>query len=64
MCESSAFVIKGDKKELIMENVVRVDLDGYIALYDVLGNSNVMKNLSLERIDLLKHEILFRHKKG
>jgi len=63
MCESTAFIIKGDKKEQIMKDVIRVDINKDITLYDILGNSKTLKDLSLERIDLLKHEVLFRYKK-
>lgn len=61
MCESTAYIKKGETEELLMEDVAMitpVDKDKYI-LRGLLGDSLEL-NGTIEAIDLMAHKIIFR----
>ncbi|CEI73988.1 MULTISPECIES: CooT family nickel-binding protein [Romboutsia] len=58
MCESAAYVQKGDKLERIMENVVSVDpFEGKVYLTDLLGEQKIVDG-SIKEIRLMEHKII------
>jgi len=61
MCESTAYVKKGEIEELLMEDVAMitpVDKDKYI-LRGLLGESLELEG-TIEKIDLMAHKIIFK----
>ncbi len=59
MCESKVVLLKGGMKEVLMEDVVRLDVTvGGVRAYDVLGNERAMDGVRLVYADLLGHEIV------
>lgn len=64
MCESNVFVVKDGRKEQAMKDVVRVEAGKDITVYDILGNSEHIKGVSIEYIDFLKHEIVLVYNKS
>lgn len=59
MCESNAYLRKGDEEELLLEDVARIkpEADGTLALYSILGEKKMLKGV-IEEIDLMAHRIL------
>jgi len=58
MCESSVFIEKEGNRELLMEDVVRVDIDGEeIKLTGILGETQEAKG-RIKEINLMKHTIV------
>lgn len=58
MCESAAYVQKGDKLERVMENVVSVDpFEGKVYLTDLLGEQKIVDG-SIKEIRLMEHKII------
>lgn len=62
MCESNVFLLKGEKEELVLSEVVRIvpDGDGYM-LYGILGDSQKIKG-KIKEMNLLSHKIVFEEK--
>lgn len=60
MCESAVFIEKEGERELLMEDVVRVVVDGEtIKVTGILGERKDVKGRITE-INLLKHTIVIR----
>jgi predicted RNA-binding protein len=58
MCESSVFIEKEGNRELLMEDVVCVDIDGdEIKLTGILGETRATKG-RIREINLMTHTIL------
>ena len=58
MCESRVLIERSGKHELLMEDVVRVEVDGEdIKLMGVLGEKRHVRG-SIKEINLLKNTIL------
>jgi predicted RNA-binding protein len=58
MCESAAYVLKDDKLERVMENVVSVDpLEGKVYLTDLLGEQKIVDG-KIKEIRLMEHKII------
>jgi predicted RNA-binding protein len=58
MCESAAYVLKDDKLERVMENVVSVDpLEGKVYLTDLLGDQKIVDG-KIKEIRLMDHKII------
>jgi predicted RNA-binding protein len=57
MCEAKVFLIKDDREQLIMEDVVRMQPDGGMyLLVNLLGEQKLVHG-DIDRIDFLKHTI-------
>jgi predicted RNA-binding protein len=60
MCESTAYIVKGRKKEEFMKDVARIEVKkGAFVFRDILGDSKELKKAVLKEINLMGHEILF-----
>jgi predicted RNA-binding protein len=60
MCEAVVFMVKNGDKQQIMENVVTVQPDGErLLLTDLFGEQKLI-TATVERIDLLTHEIILK----
>ncbi|MBC8521022.1 MAG: CooT family nickel-binding protein [Candidatus Syntrophoarchaeum sp.] len=58
MCESSVLIERGGSKELLMEDVVHVEVDGAdIKLMGILGEIQHAKG-RIKEINLVKHTIV------
>ncbi len=58
MCESSVFIEKERRRELLMEEVVHIDVDGEdIKLTGILGETREIKG-RIKEINLMKHTIV------
>ncbi|MCK4475593.1 MAG: CooT family nickel-binding protein [Methanophagales archaeon] len=58
MCESSVLMEKGGSRELLMEDVVYVEVDGVnIKLTGILGETQNAKG-RIKEINLMKHTIV------
>jgi len=58
MCESSVLIEKGRNRELLMEDVVHVEVDGEdIKLRGILGETQYAKG-RIKEINLMKHTIV------
>jgi len=58
MCESKVVVLKGGKKETIMEDVIRIDVEeDYLRIYGLLGEYKEFKG-RVRKMDLRNHEIV------
>ena len=60
MCEANAYLIKGEKEELLMESVdvIEPDKNGGFRLIGIFGNQTIVKG-NIKRINLVDHKILF-----
>ena len=60
MCESNAFLCRGDKEELLLKEVAIVEpVPGGYRLRSLFGDEVVVLGC-IEEVNLLKHKILFR----
>ncbi len=61
MCESTAYVIKADSEEKLMENVAHIKPleGGKFLLRGLLGESVEVEG-AIEEINLMSHKIVFR----
>lgn len=58
MCESAAYVLKDDKLERVMDNVVSVDpFEGKVYLTDLLGEQKIIDG-KIKEIKLMDHKII------
>ena len=58
MCESKVVRVKGDGEEIVMEDVVRVEVDGnVIKLYGLLGEYKEVKG-KIVLMDMRSHRIV------
>lgn len=58
MCEAQVFVVKGEKKEKIMENVVTLRPEGAkVLLTDLFGEQKLV-SAKIDKVDLVNHEII------
>ena len=58
MCESAAYVLKDDKLERVMENVVSVDpLEGKVIKKKILGDQKIVDG-KIKEIRLMEHKII------
>jgi predicted RNA-binding protein len=59
MCESKVYVVKGDARELVMSEVVRMELvEEGVKVYDILGVEKTIERVRVLYADLLSHEIV------
>lgn len=60
MCEAVVFVVRDGEKQQLMENVVTVHPEGdKLLLTDLFGEQKLI-TASVEKVDLLGHEIILR----
>lgn len=60
MCESSAFVLKDEKLEKVMDNVVTIDpYEGKVYLTDLLGDQKIIDGV-IKEIRLMDHKIIIK----
>ncbi len=60
MCESSAWLRKGEDDELLLEDVIMMKpVGGRIVLTNILGEKKEIE-ATLDHIDLLHHRIILR----
>ena len=63
MCESSAYVIREEGLEKVMENVVNMlPEDGKVYLTDLLGEQKIIDG-QIKEIRLMDHKIIIEEKK-
>lgn len=60
MCEASAYILRGDKEELILESVDLLEPqdNGEFLLVDIFGSQKTIK-AKLKRMNLVDHKIVF-----
>jgi predicted RNA-binding protein len=60
MCEASAFLLRGDKEELLLEGVdiVQPEEDGQFRLISIFGEQKIIKG-KLKGMNLVNHKIIF-----
>ena len=65
MCESNVYLKKGNKEELLLENVVLIipQKNGIIHLSSILGVEKEIK-AEIQNIDLLNHKVVLRKIEG
>jgi predicted RNA-binding protein len=59
MCEADAYILRDNKKELVLKSVdlVKPQDDGYL-LVDIYGSQKTVKG-RLKQMNLVNHEIIF-----
>jgi len=58
MCQSTAYVVRGEHEEKLMEDIAAIiPEDGRLRLVDLFGQEMIVKG-SIRRINLLEHKIL------
>lgn len=60
MCEATAYLLKGEEEELLMESVdvVEPDKEGEFRLVNIFGDQKIIK-ARLKKMNLLNHKITF-----
>lgn len=59
MCESNAYLVRGDKEELVLSEVSVIEpVEGGYKLSGLFGDSVTVKG-KLSEMNLLKHRIVF-----
>ncbi|MBE0516175.1 MAG: CooT family nickel-binding protein [Methanophagales archaeon] len=62
MCESSVFIEQERRRELLMEEVVHVEVDGEdITLTGILGERREIKG-RIKEVNLMKHTIVIENR--
>jgi len=63
MCESSAFVVTGDKEELLLKDVIKIVplQNGKLLVENLLGDQ-LEFNGKIREIDFMGHKILLENK--
>ncbi len=62
MCESAAYVLRDEKLERVMDNVVSVDpYEGKVYLTDLLGGQKIIDG-EIKEIKLMDHKIIIKEK--
>ncbi|XTR37554.1 CooT family nickel-binding protein [Paraclostridium tenue] len=63
MCESAAYVIRGEKLKRVMDNVVSIDpYEGKVYLTDLLGDQKIIDG-EIKEIKLMDHKIIINESK-
>jgi predicted RNA-binding protein len=60
MCEANAFLLRGDKEELLLEGVdiVQPEEDGQFRLISIFGEQKIIRG-KLKGMNLVNHKIVF-----
>lgn len=65
MCESSVYLVKGSERSLVMADVARIVVsDAGITCVSTIGDRTTVQDVELAEANLVKHEIMFRPRKG
>lgn len=60
MCESSAYVLKNNKLEKVMDNVISIDpYEGKVYLTDLLGKQKIVDG-EIKEVKLIEHKIIIQ----
>ncbi len=60
MCESTVVLRKGTTKEIVMEDVVKIEFTARGALLiDIMGVEKELEDVSITEANLLDHEVVF-----
>jgi len=65
MCEANAYIIQGDKEELVMESVDIVEPQGEDSwrLVGIFGDQKIIKG-KVKMMNLVDHKIFFEQKES
>ncbi len=59
MCESKVYLLKGEEREHVMDDVIRMEIeDDGVRVYDIIGNETFIEGARVSYADLLSHEIV------
>lgn len=59
MCESNAYLRRGEEEELLLNEVARIEpMEGGFRLVGLFGDEATVKG-HIEEVNLLKHKIIF-----
>ncbi|MCK5254041.1 MAG: CooT family nickel-binding protein [Thermoplasmata archaeon] len=59
MCESKVYLLVGEEREHVMDDVVRMEIEeGGVRVYDIIGNETFVEGARVSYADLLSHEIV------
>ena len=59
MCESKVYLLRGEEREHVMDDVVRMEIEeGGVRVYDIIGNERFIEGARVSYADLLAHQIL------
>ncbi len=59
MCESKVFLLRGDEKEHVMSDVVRMEVEeGGVRVFDIIGKESFVEGARVRYADLLMHQIV------
>jgi predicted RNA-binding protein len=59
MCESKVYLQKGEDREHVMDDVVRMEIEeNGVRVYDIIGNESFVEGARVRYADLLAHEIV------
>jgi len=59
MCESKVFLLRGDEKEHVMSDVVRMEVEeGGVRVFDIIGKESFVPGARVRYADLLAHQIV------
>jgi len=59
MCESKVYLIRGDEKEHVMSDVVRMEVEeGGVRVFDIIGKESFVEGARVRYADLLAHQIV------
>lgn len=65
MCESTVYLMKGSEKSLLKAETSKVFIeDDRVVCVGPFGEKLEVENAELSEINLMKHEIILRRKKG
>ena len=59
MCESKVFLLRGEEREHVMDDVVRMEIEeNGVRVYDIIGQEAFVEGARVKYADLLAHQIL------
>jgi len=59
MCESKVYLLVGEEKEHVMDDVVRMEIEeGGVRLYDIIGNETFVEGARVSLADLMAYQII------
>ena len=59
MCESKVFLLSGDDREHVMDDVVRMEIEeNGVRVFDIIGREAFVEGARVKLADLLAHQIV------